>query len=106
MRVIQKFFTTTGAAERYKENHADCDAWKKEKVMMTLIGGKEMDGLFKHTGIVEELDTYTAAITKVRTDISAQTNQAMARYKLMREIPQVGRIFYEWRLEVREQSDR
>ena len=39
--------------------------------MMTLMGGKEMDGLFKHTGLVLVGDTYTAAIVKVRQGISA-----------------------------------
>ena len=74
--------------------------------MMTLIGGKEIDRLFKHTGIVAVDDTYTAAIAKVRTGISAQTNLAMARFKLMREIPQTGRVFSEWWPQVKEQADR
>ena len=73
--------------------------------MMTLIGGKEMDGLFKHTGLVLVGDTYTAAIVKVRQGISAQTNQAMARFKLMREMPQSGRVFSEWWPKVKEQAD-
>ena len=91
-----QFFTTTGAARDHAANHVDCGACKKEKAMMTLIGGKEMDRLFKHTGIVAVDDTYMAAIAKVRTGISAQTNQAMARFKLMREMPQAGRVFSEW----------
>ena len=67
VEVMEKFFTTTGAAGVHADNHTDCEACKKEKAMMTLIGGKEMDGLFKHTGIVVKEDTYTAAIAKVRT---------------------------------------
>ena len=90
VEVMQKFFTTTGAAGVHTADHTDCLACIKEKAMMTLIGGKEMDGLFKHTGIVVEADTYEASIIKVRTGISAQTNQSMARFKLMREMPQAG----------------
>ena len=86
---MQKFFTTTGAAGDHAVNHMNCGACKK-KAMMTFIGGKEIDRLFKHTGIVAVDDTYTAAIAKVRTGISAQTSQAMARFKLMREMPQAG----------------
>ena len=71
VEVMQKFFTTTGAAGVHAADHTDCGACIKEKAMMTLIGGKEMDGLFKHTGIVVEADTYEAAIIKVRTGISA-----------------------------------
>ena len=49
MEVMQKFFTTTGAAGDHADPHiANCGACLKEKAMMTLIGGKEMDGLFKH----------------------------------------------------------
>ena len=103
---MQKFFTTTGAAGEHAVDHVDCGACKKEKAMMTLIGGKEMDRLFKHTGLVAVGDTYTAAIAKVRTGISAQTNQAMARFKLMREMPQAGRVFSEWWPKVKEQADR
>ena len=41
-------------------------------------------------------DTYKAAIEKVRTGITAQTNQAMVRFKLMIEMSQSGRVFSEW----------
>ena len=78
---MQKFFTTTGAAGNHTAACAECGACLKEKAMMTLIGGKEMDGL------VAEADTYKKALKKVRDGITAQTNQSMARLKLMREMP-------------------
>ena len=93
VEVMQDFFTTTGAAGDHVDPHtANCGACLKEKAMMKLIGGKEMDGLFKHTGLVGDADTYKNAIKKVRVGITAQTNQSMARFKL-REMPQSGRVF-------------
>merc|ERR1711888_180883 len=74
--------------------------------MMTLIGGKEMGVLFKHTGLVGDADTYMNAIKKVRDGITAQTNHSMARFKLMREMPQSGRVFSEWWPQIKEQADR
>ena len=106
VEMMEKFFTTTGADGVHTQNHDDCVACKKQKAMMTLIGGKQMDGLFKHTGVVLEADAYTAAIAKVRAGIAAQTNQSMARYKLMREMPQSGRVFSEWWPKIKEQADR
>ena len=73
--------------------------------MMTLIGGQDMDMLFTHTGLVGDADTYTDAIRKVRNAITAQTNQSMAIFKLMREMPQSGRVFSEWWPKVKEQAD-
>ena len=35
--------------------------------------------------VVLEGDNYTDPITKVRTGVMTQTNQAMARFRLMRE---------------------
>ena len=94
VEVMQDFFTTTGAAGDHVDPHtANCGACLKEKAMMTLIGGKKMDALFKHTGLVGDADTYKNAIKKVRDGITAQTNQSMARFKLMREMPQSGRVF-------------
>ena len=109
VEVMKKFFTTTGAAGAHinpHENYENCGACLKEKAMMTLIGGKEMDGLFKHTGMVVEADSYKNAIKKVRDGITAQTNQSMARFKLMREMPQSGRVFSEWWPKIKEQADR
>ena len=94
VEVMQKFFTITGAAGDHVNPHsANCGACLKEKAMMTLIGGKEMNALFKHTGLVRDADTYMNAIKKVRDGITAQTNHSMARFKLMREMPQSGRVF-------------
>ena len=67
VEIMKKFFTTTGAAGQ----HTACGAFAKENAMMTLIGGKEMDELFKHTGRVLDGDTFENAITKVRNGITA-----------------------------------
>ena len=104
--MMGKFLTTTSAAGDHSVNHATCGACKKEKAMITLIGGKEMDSLFKHVGKVVEGDKYEEAVEKVRQGITASTNQAMARFRLMREMPQAGEVFSVWWPKVKEQADR
>ena len=53
VEVMHDFFTTTGAAGDHVDPHnASCGACLKEKAMMTLIGGQDMDMLFTHTGLV------------------------------------------------------
>ena len=106
VEVMGKFLTTTSAAGDHSVNHATCGACKKEKAMITLIGGKEMDSLFKHVGKVVEGDKYEEAVEKVRQGITASTNQAMARFRLMREMPQAGEVFSVWWPKVKEQADR
>ena len=51
--------------------------------MLILIGGKEVDTLFKHVGMVVKEDTFQQAIKKIKDGFSKQTNQSMARFKLM-----------------------
>ena len=86
----------TGALGNHTSGHQDCGVCRKAKAMLTLVGGREMDILYKHVGKVEEADSYEQAIQKIRTGITDQTNQCMARYKLMRETPQAGKAFSEW----------
>ena len=105
MEIMKKFFATTDAAGRHTNEHTACGACTKEKAMMTLIGGKEMDGLFKYTGKVLDEDTYENAITKVRTGIMNQTNQSMTHFKLIREMPQAGRVFSDWWPKVKGTAD-
>ena len=51
--------------------------------MLVLIGGKEVDKLLKHVGLVKDTDMYDAAVQKVKEDLTRQTNQCMAQFKLM-----------------------
>ena len=70
------------------------------------MGGKEVDTLFKHVGMVVKEDTFQQAIKKIKDAISKQTNQTMARFKLTREMAQNGKSFTEWWPLVKEQADR
>ena len=78
------------------EGHWDCATCIRAKAMVTLIGGKEMDSLFRHVGKVTEADNYERAVWKVKEGITAKTNQSMACYKLMRETLQAGKPFADW----------
>ena len=63
--------------------------------MLVLIGGKEIDSLFKHVGKVVQEDSYDQVINKVKEGMAQQTNQSMARFKLMQEMSQGGKPFAE-----------
>ena len=58
MEVMDKFVTATVALGNHTEGHQDCATCTRAKVMVTLIGGKEMDSLFRHVGKVTEADNY------------------------------------------------
>ena len=85
--IVNKFFMVTAALDAHTEGHQDCVTCWRAKAMVTLIGGKEMDSLFRHVGKVTEWDTYDQAVQKVKKGIIAQTNQSISHYKLMRETP-------------------
>ena len=103
---MQNFFMATGTIGEHTENHHNCSACSKSKACLTLIGGREMDSLMKHVGKVLVEDSYDEAIAKVRRGITAQTNQCMARFKLMREMSQNGKQFSDWWPAVKEQAER
>ena len=85
MEVMNKFFIATAALGGHTEGHQDCDTCTRVKAMVTLKGGKEMDSLFRNVGKATKADNYKQAVQKVKEGITAQTNQSMAQYKLMRE---------------------
>ena len=74
--------------------------------MIVMLGGEEMNKLFKHVGKVSDEDTYIGAMDKVEQGIRQLTNQATARFKLFQEMPQDGRGFREWAQLVVEQASR
>ena len=87
IETMGKLFTITTALGTHSNEYINCDPCRKVKVMLVLIGGKEMDSLMKNMGKVVEADMYTQDVNKVRTGITAQTNQSMARFKLIPEMP-------------------
>ena len=83
IELFGQFLTATNANTGHTDQHAQCSTCVKCKAMLVLIGGKEIDSLFKHVGKVLQGDSYDQAIHKVKDGISKQTNQSMARFKLM-----------------------
>ena len=76
----------------------------KKKALMQSVGGPDMIWLFDYVGKVEDGDTYTAAIAKVKTAITGQTNQAVMKYKLFTGMPQGEQAFASWWTNVKEQA--
>ena len=77
-----------------------------KKAMLRSVGGKDMVSLFEHVGKVVDTDTFDEAITKIETAIRAQTNKAMAKYKLYQGLPQEGEAFSTWWTQIQEQADK
>ena len=62
-----------------------CRACKKMRNFMIFIGSAEVKMLFDHVGNVTETDNWPRILEKILNGIRGQTNQAMARFKLMQE---------------------
>ena len=71
-----------GAIPRHTDLHVDCDSCVRAKVMLELLGGKEVEYLYKHVSVIEKEDTWNATIEKISNGIKRQTNQAVARFEL------------------------
>ena len=95
-----------GAVPAHTDQHADCNGCSRSKVMLELLGGKEVDYLFKHVGNIQDKDTFDRTIQKISNGIKRQTNQAVARFKLFRQLPQGDKDFSSWYHTVREQAKR
>ena len=101
---MELFFTAAKAVEvhsgnpagRSAQGHAVCTSCMQEKAMVVMLGGEEMHKQFQHVGKVLGEDTYIVAMHKVEQGIRQLTNQAMAKFKLFKEMQQDGRGFREW----------
>ena len=103
---FKDFLNATKADGDHSRAHADCDGCSKAKAMLRLIGGEEVKTLLKHTGQVEDEDSWDQVLTKVEEGIRGQTNQAVARHKLFTMLRQEDRSFSVWYPKVREQAKR
>ena len=83
IELFGQFLTATNADADHTEQHAQCTTCVRCKAMLVLIRGKEIDSLFKDISKVLPGDSYNQAINKVKEGTSKQTNQRMARFKLM-----------------------
>ena len=77
-----------------------------KKAILRSVGGKDMVSLFDHVGKVTDGDTFDQAVTKIEEAIKAQTNKAMAKYKLFMGLPQEGEAFSTWWTQIQEQADK
>ena len=77
-----------------------------KKAILRAVGGKDMVSLFDHVGKVVDGDTFDEAVTKIEDAIKAQTNKAMAKYKLFMGLPQEGESFSTWWTQIQEQADK
>lgn len=78
----------------------------KKKALMQSVGGPDMIWLFDYVGKVADGDTYAAAIEKVKTAITGQTNQAVMKYKLFTGMPQGEQAFASWWTNMKEQAEK
>ena len=122
MEQMNNFFIATG-----KDTASD----KVKLAVLQAVGGTDMVALVKHVGkvkLVEEpeipevqaaqgvaavarveavpADTFEQAVSKIRKGIQGQTNQAMAKFKLFKEMPQRSKNFAEWWPDILEQAER
>ena len=119
---IENFFIATG-----KDGATD----KVKVAVLQAVGGPEMVALVKHVGKVKLVetpavraviaaqgvaavdrveavpaDTFETVVEKIRQGIRGQTNQAMAKFKLFKEMQQDSKAFAEWWPDVLEQAER
>ena len=112
METFGRFVRVSKMGEEHTNGHAaeagggTCKGCVASKDILLMIGGKEMERLFKHTGLVLDRDTFDGAVEKVRQGIKKQTNQASARFKLMQQMSQKGAAYSKWYPEVRDQAER
>ena len=122
MEQMNNFFIATG-----KDTASD----KVKLAVLQAVGGSDMVALVKHVGKVRlterpeipevqaaqgvvavarveavPADTFEQAVIKIRKGIQGQTNQAMAKFKLFKEMPQGSKNFAEWWPDVLEQAER
>ena len=105
-RTFRQFLKATGEGGQHTEAHADCEGCGKVMNMLRLIGGREMELLLDHVGAVLETDTLDQAFSKVETGIKTQSNQAVARHKLMQTLSQGEKTFASWYPLIKEQAKR
>ena len=74
--------------------------------MLELLGGKDVEYLYKHVGAVEEEDTWDETLEKITVGIKGQTHQAVAGFKQFLQLPEGDRSFSEWYHTIREQAKR
>ena len=109
IKIFREFLAATGVVGAHATPEVagtPCPACNKSKNMLRLVGGDEVRVLFDHVGQITETDNWENALDKISQGIRKQTNQAAARYKLMRRMPQGEACFAEWYPSVKDQAER
>ena len=104
VRRLENFFIVTRTRTQAGAP-VDLDSDTKKSLLLT-IGGDEMIKLYDFVGKVADADNYTTTIDKIKNGLVGQTNQAMQRYRLFRQLPQGEQSFNVWWKSVKEQSDK
>ena len=89
-RLSRRIHPTTGAKVEFDDD--------EKKDMLIVVGGTDMNDLFKHVGKVLEADTY--ATEKIRKGPKGRGNRTYAVFKLFNSHPQGQQSFDAWHREV------
>ena len=76
MELFKQFIAATNADGEHADDLVNCSACTKQKAMLILIGGKEVDTLFKHVGMVVREDTFQQAVKKMKDRWYFQTDKS------------------------------
>ena len=104
VRRLENFFIVTRSRNQAGVA-VDFDSDTKKSLLLT-IGGDEMIKLYDFVGKVAAVDDYATTIDKIKNGLVGQTNQAMQRYRLFRQLPQGEQSFNVWWKSVKEQADK
>ena len=74
-----------------------CD--KEKKAMLLFRGGDDMKDLYEHVGADTDIDTFDAAVTKIRKGLQGRTN-VVQRNLLLASYPQGTKSFERWSKEI------
>ena len=87
-RLTRRIHPTTGNKIEYD------DAEKKDLILVE--GGEDMQDLFKHVGLVLEVDTYAAVVEKVKMALRKRGNRTAAVFTLFNGQAQGRKSFESW----------
>ena len=97
---MEKVFMVSRGYNPVTGNKVDWTSDEK-KAILQVEGGDEMGALFKYVGKVLTLDTYDAAVEKVKAALKKRGNRTSSVFKLFNTHHQGSQSFDTWHREVR-----
>ena len=73
---------------------------REKKALLLFKGGDDMKNLFQFVGKVEDADSYSAAIDKIKSGLMERTNKVVQRNLLLADYPQGSKSFEKWSQEI------